>query len=467
MGGRAWRTHTMIIVVLQLLCFIPTMVYSSFPSDGARDHQVMGFRVNMKHIDSQEISLLKRSQSAVERSKKRAGCISATLGQKQIEKHGNAKGYGSPVHVGNGEFLIEIGYGSPAIKSEGVLDTGSDIIWTQCFPCRKCYRQSVPLFDPKKSSTFSKLGCKDFFCTSALGPGQPGCNKKSGNCEFANAYSDGSKTRGYLVKDTLTLGNGSTISHAGFGCGIENNVAPTFQGKLTGIVGMGRGPLSLASQVGAYLGKKRFSYCFLSYDKYFGGPPKTSPLFFGQLADLIDKSPVQTMKFVKNELLPPFYYIPLTGIAVGGKGVKIPARIFNVKEDGSGGVIIDSGTSLIQLAEGAYTPLADAIRAGINLRPVDGSSVGLDLCYAVKAGSALPRVPSLTFVFEGRLKYKFPLENYFRQASDDLFCLAIIPLPPDSTSASVFGNIAQQNFHILYDDDSSTLSFQSVACDSL
>ncbi|XP_057870944.1 aspartic proteinase nepenthesin-1 [Cryptomeria japonica] len=443
------------------------MVYSSGDNPG---EQVMGFRVNMRHIDCYERSLSKRTQSAVERSKRQAEMISATLRRKQMEIHASVDAAGdlkTPVHVGNGEFLMEIGYGSPAIVSKAVVDTGSEFIWTQCQPCKQCYNQSVPFYDPSKSSTFSQLACNDSLCKSALQAGQARCKVQTSDCLYDSTYaSSKTSSKGYFVYDTLTFGGGANLPQVGFGCGNENTGGPVFQGDVTGIVGMGRGPLSLISQVGASLGKKRFSYCFLSYDKYFGGPPKTSPLLFGQLAVLNEKTQVQTVKFVKNDKLSLFYYIPITSIAVGGKDVDIPAGTFDVKEDGSGGMIIDSGTSLLQLVEAAYTPLAGAFKAGINLTAVDGSSIGLDLCYAVKSGSSPPSVPSLTFNFEGDVKYEFPTENYFRQSSDELFCLAVVSVKGQGQS-SVLGNIAQQNFHILYDEDSASLSFQTAQCDSV
>ncbi|GLJ49162.1 hypothetical protein SUGI_1037170 [Cryptomeria japonica] len=85
------RAKMMMIVVLELLCFIPTMVYSSGDNPG---EQVMGFRVNMRHIDCYERSLSKRTQSAVERSKRQAEMISATLRRKQMEIHASVDAAG-------------------------------------------------------------------------------------------------------------------------------------------------------------------------------------------------------------------------------------------------------------------------------------------------------------------------------------------------------------------------------------
>ena len=61
----------------------------------------------------------------------------------------------------------------------------------------------------------------------------------------------------------------------GFGCGVNNQVIG--MDNVARIVGLGRGTLSLVSQ----LGSRKFSYCFISI-----GDNKSSSLLFGSLADL-------------------------------------------------------------------------------------------------------------------------------------------------------------------------------------
>ncbi|KAL6188564.1 hypothetical protein ACLB2K_039956 [Fragaria x ananassa] len=52
-----------------------------------------------------------------------------------------------------------------------VLDTGSDVVWLQCAPCKRCYSQTDPVFDPRKSSSFSSLPCSSPLCRHLDSPG--------------------------------------------------------------------------------------------------------------------------------------------------------------------------------------------------------------------------------------------------------------------------------------------------------
>ncbi|KAG6403706.1 hypothetical protein SASPL_135934 [Salvia splendens] len=65
---------------------------------------------------------------------------------------------------GSGEYFTRIGIGTPPRNVYMVLDTGSDVVWVQCSPCRKCYSQTDPLFDLKKSSSFLGVTCASPLC---------------------------------------------------------------------------------------------------------------------------------------------------------------------------------------------------------------------------------------------------------------------------------------------------------------
>lgn len=78
-----------------------------------------------------------------------------------------ASGSGSlqtTLSAGSGEYLMEISLGSPAQKFSAIVDTGSDLVWVQCLPCKKCFSQDGPKFDPSKSSTYETVACSDPLC---------------------------------------------------------------------------------------------------------------------------------------------------------------------------------------------------------------------------------------------------------------------------------------------------------------
>jgi hypothetical protein len=116
------------------------------------------------------------------------------------------------------------------------------------------------------------------------------------------------------------------LNSAGFGCG-SINVGSLNNGS--GIVGFGRDPLSLVSQ----LSIRRLPHAVQQREEEH--PPG---LLFGSLtgADVLCCGAHRTL---------PFYYVRLTGLTVGVRRLRIPESAFALQPDGSGGVIVDSGTA--------------------------------------------------------------------------------------------------------------------------
>ncbi|XP_057873997.2 aspartic proteinase CDR1 [Cryptomeria japonica] len=390
----------------------------------------LGFRVHLNRRDN-HLGVPDRIRFAVERSQNRIGNL--TLGIR------------TPVHVGNGEFLMSLSVGTPGVRIKAIMDTGSDLIWTQCKPCKPCMRQRAPPFDPRKSITYKRLSCNDRFCQE-MEPLRLRCLR---GCQYTYSYADATYTAGDLAYETFTIGRRAKAREIVFGCGYRN------QGKYhgnNGLVGLGRGPLSLISQLGPKISYK-FSYCLLPISSPHS---QTSPMFFGHAADFRGG---QTLSLVQNKRNPSLWYIPMTGVSVSGEALQVTSRAFRVKRSGSGGVIIDSGTTLTYFVRSVYRPLRKAIRKAVGLKPVKEVPVSLDLCY----GARPKRWPSVTFHFQGGIDMNLPVGNYFIEAGPDLWCLAFA----ESGSFSVLGNFAQQNFHFLFDHARNEVSFKPENCSSL
>eukprot|EP01018_Ginkgo_biloba_P013074 Gb_25235 [translate_table: standard] len=427
--------------------------------------QPVGFRVELVHRDSLEytqgthLPLAERLRQAIERSNSRESWFRDSIQAKISAPAGAApklvRDIDSPVHAGNGEFLMQLGIGSPPSTYNAIVDTGSDLIWTQCKPCDNCYEQQGPIYDPSNSKTYSRVSCSSTYCQalpySTCGRG----------CEYQYQYGDYSFTTGVLSSETFTLettsGSKETIPGIAFGCGHDNEGSGFTQGG--GIVGLGRGPLSLISQLGSKANHK-FSYCLVSISD---SASKTSPLLFGNAADLHGAG-VKSTSFVHSRAGPTYYYLRLEGISVQGTRLRIPRGTFDIHSDGSGGFIIDSGTTLTYLEDAAYSRLKRAVQSKIHLRQVDGSAIGLDLCYTLPSDTSDVKVPSITFHFAGGADYNLPAENAFiADGESGLLCLAMA----SSSGLSILGNIQQQNFRILYDLGRNRLSFVQTSCDAL
>ncbi|ESQ51328.1 hypothetical protein EUTSA_v10017848mg [Eutrema salsugineum] len=183
--------------------------------------------------------------------------------------------------------------GTPPVEIEAVLDTGSELIWTQCLPCLNCYNQPDPLFDPSKSSTYKEKRCE-------YGPDQ--------TCPYDMNYADGSYSKGTLATETVTIqstsGQPFVMPNTTIGCA-HNSSWLSLTGS--GIVGLSWGLLSLVSQMGEnFLGL--VSYCFSGKG--------TSKINFGNNAIVAGDGVVAANMFMKPEKHG-FCYLNLDAISVG------------------------------------------------------------------------------------------------------------------------------------------------------
>ncbi|KAJ4753213.1 Aspartic proteinase nepenthesin-1 [Rhynchospora pubera] len=402
-----------------------------------------GIRTELTHIDAgTKYTKLELLQRMVQRTKTRARFLASRYTDPTSQ-------VSVPSSPSNGEYLINLSIGIPAQPLALTLDTGSDLIWTQCQPCLQCFSQPLPLYDPSNSSTFSDISCDSDLCQSLP---HSACHKQ---CMYAYSYGDGSLTVGSLGSETFTLGS-TQIQKVGFGCGFLN--AGIFRSNESGIAGFGRGPLSLISQ----LGYGKFSYCFTSF-----GESKSSPVLFGSAADLNNwtSGKVQSTPLVTNPAVPTLYYLTLTGITVGMTLLEIPKSTFSLKDNGTGGVYIDSGTGMTQLAEPAYKQVKLAFLSQMKL-PIANSSIdAFDLCFRLPSSSSdKVEVPKFTFHFEDA-DLELPTENYMAQDPDNSAICLVMGKSLDGST--VIGNFQQQNVHILYDLERSKLSFVPARCDQL
>ncbi|XP_062186413.1 aspartic proteinase nepenthesin-1-like [Phragmites australis] len=359
--------------------------------------------------------------------------------------------------LNGGEYLMTLAIGTPPLVYPAIADTGSDLIWTQCAPCGKqCFKQPVPLYNPSSSTTFGMLPCNSSLSMCAAGATPPaGCA-----CMYNQTYGTG-WTAGVQSTETFTFGSApvdqARVPGIAFGC--SNASSSNDWNGSAGLVGLGRGSLSLVSQLGA----GRFSYCLTP----FQDTNSTSTLLLG-LSAALNGTGVRSTPFVASPAKAPrstYYYLNLTGISLGTTALPVPSNAFSLKADGTGGLIIDSGTTITSLVDAAYQQVRVAVKSLVTLPTTDGSDeTGLDLCFALPSStSAPPAMPSMTLHFDGADMVL--LADSYMISGSGLWCLAMVN--QTNGGMSTLGNYQQQNMHILYDVRKETLSFVPAKCSTL
>ncbi|XP_045787071.1 aspartyl protease family protein 2-like [Trifolium pratense] len=371
----------------------------------------------------------------------------------------------SGVSLGSGEYFMDVFIGTPPKHYSLILDTGSDLNWIQCVPCIACFEQSGPYYDPKESSSFENITCNDPRCKLVSSPDPPKpCKDENQTCPYFYWYGDSSNTTGDFALETFTVNlttpNGKSelkhVENVMFGCGHWNR--GLFHGAA-GLLGLGRGPLSFASQLQSYYGHS-FSYCLVDRNS---DSSVSSKLIFGEDKELLSHPNLNFTSFVGGEenSVDTFYYVGIKSIMVDAEVLKIPEETWHLSEEGSGGTIIDSGTTLTYFAEPAYEIIKEAFMKKIKGYEVVEGFPPLKPCYNV-SGIEKMELPDFGILFSDGAMWDFPVENYFIQIEPDVVCLAILGTP--KSALSIIGNYQQQNFHILYDMKKSRLGYAPMKC---
>ncbi|KAE9621361.1 hypothetical protein Lal_00032113 [Lupinus albus] len=352
----------------------------------------------------------------------------------------------SPLHSNRVNHVIEMSFGTPPTKYYGIIDTGSDLIWTQCVPCTFCFPQEYPYFDPQKSSTYTSVYCQEDECNQLRGNFKR-CSGQD-QCNYAYSYGDNSITEGLLALDTITLDSSTggviPLQQIIFGCGHHNE--GTLSGKMMGIVGLGRGPLSLISQIGPSFGGRRFSHCLVPYYTDFLIP---SVMSFGSGSEVVGDGVVSTPLITKE--FTPFYYVTLQGISVGD-------TYLSFDSSSKGNIFIDSGSTLTYLPQKFHQQLFDEVKKQVPMDPItDDPQIGNRLCYRRQTNL---QEPIITTHFEGADIQLTPIQTFY-QGKDGVFCFGFESI---DSNLGIYGNYAQTDYLIGFDLEREVVSFKATDC---
>lgn len=360
-----------------------------------------------------------------------------------------------------GLYFTEIQLGTPPSKYYVQVDTGSDLLWVNCANCRTCPRStdlgvSLALYDPRSSSTSSRVLCGDSYCNDA----GSGCLAEEA-CSYRLDYGDGSSSEGFFVRDSLQLSilKGSNVSVNGsatvaFGCGTrQGGELRSSDQALDGILGFGQSSLSVIAQLmSRNEAPGEFAHCLENE---------------GQGGGILVIGKVQAPGLVFTPILQnqPHYNVNLKSITV--QGVSIP---IDSSASQNGGTIVDSGTTLSYFSDAAYGPLLQAILNSVQVGTTKFQWQGMT-CVSY-SGSVDDVFPAITFSFDGDGAGSDMIirpSEYLIQAEGQPgqgWCIGFQTTGSSNLNLNILGDLVLKDRLVVYDLEQQRLGWVDYDCGS-
>ncbi|KAI3883106.1 hypothetical protein MKX03_012506 [Papaver bracteatum] len=373
--------------------------------------------------------------------------------------------YGSSDPELFGLYFTRVKIGSPPREFHVQIDTGSDVLWVACDSCDNCPKSTgldiqLGFFDPYSSSSAAVIPCSSDTCSFAIRTAVSGCPTPSSPCRYSFLYGDNSGTSGYYVSDILYLDTvvgdsmaNSSASRVVFGCSNYQSGGLTRSNRaIDGIIGFGQHYFSVISQLSSGgTVPKMFSHCLNGKD-YGGGV-----LVLGEiLAPGIIYSPlVQSQRH---------YNLNLLSIAVSDQIVPINPDVFVASSSGLRGTIVDSGTTLVYLAEEAYDPFVNSVANAVSLftHPIPSDET---VCFPISS-SVDEIFPPVTLFFEGDAPMVLKPRDYLvqRHYTDGgaEWCLGF----QKGQGLTILGDLVLKDKVIIYDLARQRLGWVNYDCSS-
>ncbi|KAF3958877.1 hypothetical protein CMV_016253 [Castanea mollissima] len=355
----------------------------------------------------------------------------------------------------DGFFDVTLNIGQPSKPYFLDPDTGSDLTWLQCDfkgPCQRFTKAPHPHYKPSNNPVL----CGDPLCKS-LHPPEYKCETTE-QCYYELWFQDGSSTRGVLVKDAFSFNfrDGKQLEHSlALGCGYNQTPGP-FPNPNDGVLGLGKGKLSIVSQLSMDgLVRNIIGHCM----SVRGG----GYLFFGD--DHYDSSLVQWISMSSD--LPEYYSPGWVELKFGGQ----PTGIKNLL------TVFDSGSSYTYLYPPAYEALITLVEEeliGKSLKQALDDET-LPICWkGERPFKSLDDVReyfkpiALSFANDEKdTQFELPPEAYLIISHKENVCLGILN-GTAGRNLNIIGDISMQDKVVIYDNEKQRIGWAPEKnCDQL
>ena len=125
-----------------------------------------------------------------------------------------------------GYYAANVCIGSPGSMHQLIIDTGSSMTAVPCATCTTCGRHKNPKYNPVRSLTSKRLGCKN-------PPFHMRCSRcENTQCGYAVSYTEGSQIRGAVFTDHVHFGDGLTAFTERMVVGCQTHETGLFKGQV-------------------------------------------------------------------------------------------------------------------------------------------------------------------------------------------------------------------------------------------
>lgn len=340
------------------------------------------------------------------------------------------------------QYVAKIHHGVSQVPINLVLDLGGPLTWVDCDSSADVSSSSSRRLIPSQSIQCSRSGKSPV-------PGN-GSDPTTNTCGvFTQNGISGLATTGYLAEDTIAVRSEledpsiTAVDEFLFSC------APTFlvQGLASGVrgmLGLGRAPISLPSQLATGIGHQRKFFMCLSSSN-----------------GVVLSHHTSTTKL-------PLMYTPLIGKSqdyfINVKSIKINGNPLSVTIEGL--TKLSTIVPYATMESSIYATFAKAFMKAAAAASRDMSVVApvapFGLCFSSKGfnGSA---VPVIDFVLQSEMvKWRIYGSNSMVKVNEEVMCLGFLDGGSDLTSSIVLGGFQLEDNVMDFDLGTSMLGFSAL-----
>ncbi|XP_034888990.1 aspartic proteinase Asp1 [Populus alba] len=355
-----------------------------------------------------------------------------------------------------GYYSVILNIGNPPKAFDFDIDTGSDLTWVQCdAPCKGCTKPRDKLYKPKNNL----VPCSNSICKAVSTGENYHCEAPDDQCDYEIEYADLGSSIGVLLSDSfpLRLANGTLLQpKMAFGCGYDQkHLGPHAPPDTAGILGLGRGKVSILSQlralgitqnvVGHCFGRARGGFLF------FGGQPFPSPgitwtpMLRGSSDSLYSSGPAELL---------------FGGKPTGIKGLQL---------------IFDSGSSYTYFNAQVYQSVLNLVRKDLAGKPLKDAPEEKELAVCWKTAKPIKSILdiksyfkplTISFMNAKNVQLQLAPEDYLIITKDGNVCLGILNGSEQQLgNFNVIGDIFMQDRVVIYDNEKQQIGWFPANCD--